>query len=97
MSVAPALPENASLKFLDIVDAVDHWVVPDLSQSGLQQMQDHLGVFGIVLVPGVVRRFAGTGERQCGNQPQPKTLLVAKIRQRPMIVLVASKPIRTEL
>jgi hypothetical protein len=60
--------------------------VPDLSQSGLQQMQDHLGAFGIVLVSGVVHRFAGAGERQRGNQPQLKTLLVEKIRQQPMIV-----------
>jgi hypothetical protein len=49
-------------------------------------MQDHLGVFGIVLVPGVVHRFAGTGERQRRNQPQLKTVLVEKIRQRSMIV-----------
>ena len=49
-----------------------------LSQSDLQQKQDHLGVFGIVLVPEVVHRFAGAGERQRGNQPQLKNLLVEK-------------------
>src|SRR3984957_9036700 len=49
-------------------------------------MQDHLGVFGIVLVPRVMHRFAGTGQRQSRNQPQLEALTVEKIRQRSMIV-----------
>jgi len=35
-------------KFLDVVDAMHQWVVPGLSQSGLQHMQDHLS-FGSFL------------------------------------------------
>jgi len=48
--------------------------VPSLSQPGLQQMQNHLGVFGIVLVPRVVHGFASAGERQSRNQPQLEAL-----------------------
>src|SRR5277367_4324731 len=49
-------------------------------------MQDHLSVFGVVLIPRVVHRFASTGERQSRNQPQLEALPVEKIRQRSMIV-----------
>ena len=73
-------------KFLDVVDAVHQRVVPGLRQTGLQQVQDHLGVFRIVLVPGVVHGLARAGQRQRWNQSQFETLAVEKIRQRPMIV-----------
>lgn len=42
-------------KLLDVVDVVHQWVLRVLSQSGLQQMQDHLGILRIVLVPGIIR------------------------------------------
>jgi hypothetical protein len=42
-------------KFLDVVDAVGHWIVLGLSLSGLQQMEDYLSILGIVLVPRFVR------------------------------------------
>lgn len=43
--------------FLRIMSAADQRIVPGLSQSGLEQVQDHLRVLGIVLVPGVVQCY----------------------------------------
>jgi len=72
-------------KFLNVVDAVDGWVVSGLGQSGLQQqMQDHLSVLRVVLIPRVVHGLASAGQRQSRNQPQLEALAVEKIRQRPM-------------
>ena len=60
--------------------------MPGLCQSGLQQVQDHLGILRIVLIPLVVHGFASSRERQGRNQPQLEALAVEKIRERPMIV-----------
>ena len=46
-------PRNLGLK-----SGLDERVEKALGRTGLEQVQDHLGVFGIVLVPRVVQRIA---------------------------------------
>src|SRR5260370_39325717 len=73
-------------QLLGVVDAVHQRVMPGLAEAGLQQMQDYLSIFGIVLIPGVVHRLAGPRQRQGGDETQLEAMAVEKIRQRPMIV-----------
>jgi hypothetical protein len=73
-------------QFLRVIGAVDHRIVPDLAQPGLEQVQNDLRILGIVLVPRVVHRLAGAGQRQSRNQPEREALTMKKVRQRTVIV-----------
>lgn len=73
-------------QFLRVVDAPQQRVVPDLAQPRLEQVQDHLRVLGVFLVPGVVRCLAGAGQGQVRNQTQLQALVMKKVSQRSTVV-----------
>src|SRR5438309_1765996 len=79
-------------QFLCIMSAADQRIVPGLSQAGLEQVQDHLRVLGIVLAPGVVHRLPHSSQSQGWNQPQLETLSMKKVCQRPMVVAGSLEP-----
>ncbi len=70
-------------------------IVVVLSHAGLEQMEQDLGVLRIVLVPGVMHGFAGSLHSKRSDQLQMETLGLQKVRQRPVVVPVASKTTRT--
>ena len=47
---------------LNVVGAACQWVVVELRIPDLHHVQDNLGIFGIVLVPVVVKGFTCTGQ-----------------------------------
>jgi hypothetical protein len=73
-------------QFPHVIDPVDHWIVPDLGQASLQQVQGSPEHPSDRFYPRSVHGFARTRPCQCRHQPERKALAVEKIRQRPMIV-----------
>ena len=73
-------------KFLKIVQVVNHRVVIVLGQSGLEEMQDDLGIFRIILIPGVVHGFSSARQSQRRNELRLKSLGVEEVGKRPMVV-----------
>lgn len=55
-------------ELLKVVCTFDHWIVKPLSHASSHQMKDDLSVFGVVLVPGIVKRFAGASHSDRGNE-----------------------------
>jgi len=76
---------------LQIIDASCQRINVALGGSNLQHVQDHLGIFGIVLVPAIVQRFTRAG--QCGrrDQEQLETCAQQAVCQCPMIVACSLK------
>src|SRR5487761_173058 len=73
-------------KFLKIIQVVNHRIVIVLGQSGLEEMQDDLGVFRIVLIPRVVHGFSGACQSEGGNELKMKPFGVEEVSKRPVVV-----------
>jgi hypothetical protein len=73
-------------QLLGVVGPAHQWINPGLTQTRLEQMQDHLRIARIVFILRVVHRLARARKCQRGNQPQTKTLPLQKISQRSMVV-----------
>jgi len=68
-------------QLLGVVGTGGQWVAPGLAQAGLEQVQNHLCMARIVLIPRVVLRLARARECQRGDQPQLETLALQKVSQ----------------
>jgi hypothetical protein len=84
-------------QFLQVVHSMEERVVVALGQTGTEHVQDHLRIFGIVLVPAVVDRLACTGERDRGDKANLETSIEQPPRQRSMMLPVASRATITGL
>lgn len=73
-------------QLLRVVGAAHQRIIPGLTQTSLEQVQDNLRILRIVFILGVVHRLASAGQRHSGNRPQLEALSAKKIRQRTMIV-----------
>ena len=57
-------------EFLQVVEPMQERIVATLGQAGTQQVQDHLRILEVVLVPAVVDRLAGARRRQARPWPR---------------------------
>jgi hypothetical protein len=73
-------------EFLPIVSALPKRIVVGLCQALLQHGQNHLGVLGIVLVPGAVASFAEAGLRHRGDRNDFEAFLQQAVGQWAVVV-----------
>ena len=83
----------ASLReFLDVVDSMNQRVVICLGQPGLKHMEDNLGIFGIIFIPGVEHGFACPGSGYGADELQIKASLLEIMGQGVMVVSSRFEP-----
>src|SRR5579875_1690755 len=73
------------------MDMVGQRIVVVLDHAGLEQMQQHLGILRIVLVPGVMHRFPCSSYGQRRDKLQFKALGLQEMRQRTMVIASSFK------
>src|SRR5579875_299429 len=73
------------------MDMVSQRIVVVLDDVGLEQMQQHLCILGVVLVPGVVHGFPCSSYGQRRDKLQFKALGLQEMRQRTMVVASSFK------
>lgn len=73
-------------QFLRVVGAARRRLMPALAQPGLEQVQDHQRVLGVVFVPRVVHCLSGAGQGQGRNQTHLQACLIKKVSQRSTVV-----------
>jgi hypothetical protein len=71
---------------LEVVVVADERVVVNLGGAGLQEVEDDLAVFRVVLVPGVIASLAGAGDRDGGDHTEAEALEVKEVSERAVII-----------
>ena len=79
-------------QFLDVGDVGNQRIVIELDRADLEHMQDDLRILGIVLVPAVMQRLAGAGQRDRRDQLQIEASLSEVMRQGAMVVAGCLEP-----
>lgn len=73
-------------QLLEIMRVVHERIIVALGHAGSDQVQQDLRILRIVLIPGVVHRFASACNSQRRDQLQVKALTEQEMGQGPMVV-----------